>query len=138
MYNIAIQYAEYIKYVLGIIASLGIIVEVTPIVKINPVSMLLKYFGKMINKDLIDEIQELRKNFNSHEIDQIRWNILDFSNSCMQGRRHTKEEFDHVIKDYEKYEDIIRKEGLKNGQIDMAYEIIQDIYKECIRNDDFL
>lgn len=138
MYNIAIQYAEYIKYILGIIASLGVIIEVTPIVKINPVSMLLKYFGKMINKDLIDEIQELRKNFNSHEIDQIRWNILDFSNSCMQGRRHTKEEFDHVIKDYEKYGDIIRKEGLKNGQIDMAYEIIQDIYKECIRNDDFL
>lgn len=131
------QYVGYIKYALGIIASLSVVIEITP-VKISPISSLLKYIGDKLNSDLRDDIRKLRREFYDHEVDQIRWNILDFSNSCSHGKRHTKEEFDHVIKDYEKYEKIIQKNGMKNGQIDMAYEVIQDIYKKCIRDDDFL
>lgn len=131
------ELSEMIEPVLHILATCGIIIEFTPI-KINPLSYILKRIGNIMNSDINVQIRRLNDELVEHEIDQLRWNILEFSNSCMQGKNHTKEEFDHVISDHQKYEQILKREGKTNGQVDIAFNAILDIYAKCIRDNSFL
>ena len=48
-------------------------------------------------KDLRVAIEEQGKAIDENEKDRIRWEILDFANSCHNGRNHTKDEFDHIM-----------------------------------------
>ena len=128
---------DYIKPILQIFAACGIIIEFSPI-KINPLSYILKRIGSIMNSDLNAQIRVLNEELVEHEIDQLRWNILDFSNSCMRGENHTKEEFDHVINDHQKYEEILKREGRVNGQVDMAYSVIIELYTKHIKDNSFL
>ena len=128
---------DYIKPILHIFAACGIIIEFSPI-KINPLSYILKRIGSIMNSDLNAQIRVLNEELVEHEIDQLRWNILDFSNSCMRGENHTKEEFDHVINDHQKYEEILKREGRVNGQVDMAYSVIIELYTKHIKDNSFL
>ena len=134
---------------LGVV--LGIFVEVTPI-KINPVSTLLKFIGSNINADLKAEIsavkteiettkesvQKIVNKVDNNEIDRIRWEILDFANSCRNHKKHTKEEFDHVIALNQKYHRILDEREEENGQVDIAFEYIRKLYQKCLENNSFL
>ena len=127
---------------LGVVLS--IFVEITPI-KINPVSTLLKFIGSNINADLKaeisavkDTVQKVDNKVDDNEIDRIRWEILEFSNSCRSGKRHTKEEFDHVINLNQKYHRILDEREEENGQVDLAFEYIRKIYCKCLENNSFL
>lgn len=128
---------EVAKTGLMVLATFGIVVEVTP-VKINPISWILERTGAALNKNLNEKVDKLSKQMTDHEIDQLRWNILDFANSCRQGRRHTKEEFDHVIKSHSDYEKILAENGMENGQVDTDYKYIEEIYYKCMKDNDFL
>ena len=127
---------------LGVILS--IFIEVTPI-KINPISMLLKFIGRNINAELKAEIsavkadvQKIDNKVDNNEIDRIRWEILDFANSCRNKRRHTREEFLHIINLNEKYHKILDERGMTNGQIDIEYEYIEGLYRKCLEENSFL
>ena len=127
---------------LGVVLS--IIVEITPI-KINPVSTLLKFIGSNINADLKaeisavkDTVQKVDTKVDNNEIDRIRWEILDFANSCRNHKKHTKEEFDHVIALNQKYHRILDEREEENGQVDLAFEYIRKIYCKCLENNSFL
>ena len=63
--------------------------------------------------------------------------ILEFQSGCINHRRHTKEEFDHIIDILAKYDKYIKDHKLTNGQVDVAHEYILEIYKECMRTNDF-
>jgi len=145
----------------GIIAlgvAMSVFVEITPI-KINPVSSLLKFIGTNINAELKTEISDLKAEISDvksqveltngtvhkvdtkvddNEIDRIRWEILDFANSCRNKRKHTREEFLHIMALNAKYHSILDERGKKNGQIDIEYEYIEGLYKKCLENNSFL
>ena len=134
---------------LGVVLS--IFVEITPI-KINPVSTLLKFIGSNINADFKAEIsavkteiettkesvQKIDNKVDNNEIDRIRWEILDFANTCRNKRKHTREEFLHIIALNEKYHKILDERGETNGQIDIEYDYIESIYRKCLENNSFL
>lgn len=127
---------------LGVILS--IFIEITPI-KINPISMLLKFIGRNINAELKAEIsavkadvQKIDNKVDNNEIDRIRWEILDFANSCRNKHRHTREEFLHIINLNEKYHKILDERGMTNGQIDIEYEYIEGLYRKCLEENSFL
>lgn len=113
------------------------LIQVAP-VKINPWSALARAIGRAINGDLIGAVNRVSENVDQNEIDRLRWEILDFSNSCQNGRRHTREEFDHIIKMHEKYEAILKRRNESNGQVDMAYDYIKTLYQKCLIEHDFL
>lgn len=126
-------------------------VEFTKI-KVNPLSAILAWLGKRINAPLIERIDELSKKQDDqkkaiedlqdtqddNEIDRIRWEILDFANSCKQKKRHTLDEFDHIIELNQKYHDILKRRNLTNGKIDLEYNYIVQIYKKCQEENSFL
>lgn len=127
-----------VKLVLAALAASGILIELTPSIKFNPISWALNKLGIAMNKELLEKVNGLSKQMIDHEIDQLRWNILDFANSCRNNRRHTKEEFDHVIADHTRYLEILEQNHMKNGQVDTDYRYIEEIYYKCMKDNDFL
>ena len=116
---------EAVKTVLSVLAACGIVIDLTPGIKFPPVRWVQK------------RLDELQMEVTEFKVDSWRTEILDFSDSCMNHRRHTKEQFDHVIDTLNKYEKYITENKLTNGQVDVAHEYILEIYKQCIRENDF-
>lgn len=127
-----------------LLVAISAFVEITPI-KINPVSAVLKWLGNKFNGDVLDKLKEqdqamvdIRDTVDDNEIDRIRWEILDFANSCRQGKKHTLDEFVHIIELNEKYHNILARRKLTNGRIDLEYNYIVSIYEECQKKNSFL
>lgn len=120
------------------------LVEIIPI-KWNPLTSILSWIGKRMNGKLIDQVKEqgekidkLDEKIDMNEIARIRWEILDFANSCRHDVKHTKDEFEHIINQHEKYVQILDERSLTNGLITIEYEYIEDIYKNCLEKNNFL
>ena len=121
-------------------------------IKVNPISAIFRWIGQKTNAAVIERIdgieqkqgnQEkkldaLQDSQDDNEIDRIRWEILDFANSCRHGVKHTLDEFDHIIELNEKYHKILDRRKLTNGKIDLEYNFIVEIYKECQAKNSFL
>lgn len=132
---------SFIRFVIAhlteIIVVLGVFVEITPI-KINPISAFLRFVGKTINADLKEDVDKLSLKVDENEIDRIRWEILDFANSCRLGKKHTYDEFTHIIEVNTKYHKIIEARDMTNGQLDLEYAYIKEIFKQCQLENKFL
>ena len=124
--------------------GLTTLIEVTPI-KINPWSKLFKFIGSQINgemmemvKDLSSKVEEQGARIDDNERDRIRYEILDFANSCRNKRRHSIDEFEHIFEINDKYHEILERRKEKNGRIDRDMKYIQELYIKNQENDDFL
>ena len=80
-----------------------------------------------------EDLSKLTQLFIEKQIDDIRYEILDFSSALSSGRQYNKEQFDHIIKIHEKYEKILKENGLENGQVTASMEVIMEIYKDKLR-----
>lgn len=137
--------------------SIGI--EIIPKFKWNPWSSLIKFIGSRFNEKIDKKIEGLNTTIGSinTKVEQVdkdlkkhiketeqavlqdqRRDILDFCNACMNKRRHTKEQFDFVIKECDAYEKYIKKNEIKNGVIEAAIKEIRRIYDKCIQENSFL
>ena len=79
------------------------------------------------------DLAKLTKMFVDKQIDDIRYEILDFASSLSAGRQYSKEQFDHIISIDEKYKKILKENDLENGQVTASMEVITGIYKEKLR-----
>lgn len=127
-----------------IILALCLCIEITPI-KWNPLTAILVWLGDRMNRNLINKVDEqekqikaLDKKIDMNEIDHIRWEILNFANSCRNQQQHSKDEFEHVINLHEKYNKILEERHLTNGLITIEYAYIEEIYKHRLEKNDFL
>lgn len=125
--------------------------EISPI-KWNPITSILTWLGKKMNSQVMKQVEEQDKKIDSldkkidaldlkldmNEVDHIRWEILDFANECREGRRHTKDEFEHIISQNTKYHTLITEHDMTNGLIDIEYAYIVKIYNKCLEEDSFL
>ena len=130
--------------ILSIITLLSVFVEIVPI-KINPISWLIKWIGDKLNNNtreqlqfISDKLEDVSERIDKIEIDNTRSTILDFANSCMNERKHTKEEFEHMFDLHDQYMKTIEERGIKNGRMDMAYKYISDLYLQCVNENSFL
>lgn len=151
-----------VKHIIQIAFILSFIIQITPI-KINPWTKIFKWIGKLITEDTDKNIKQLikkttelestitsvqndfkiettaiRKGIDENEKDRIRWEILDFANSCRNGRRHTKDEFQHVIALNDKYKTLLEKTNDKNGVFEVEYQYILNLYNKQLEKNDFL
>lgn len=72
-------------------------------------------------------------------IDNMRTVIIDFA-SYVSNEAHpvTREQFHRVFKLHKEYETIISKNGLTNGEVDIAIHIIMDAYEQHLRTRTFV
>ena len=69
---------------------------------------------------------------------QIKAHVLDFANSCLNGVKHTKQDFENIIKENEEYEELVKQYTLRNDVYTEDYKFIMDIYHECQEKHSFL
>ena len=124
---------------------IGIFVQFTPAIKCSPITAVCKWVGKAINGEVLERITTLeqradqqQRTSDENEMDRIRWEVLDFANSCRNHRRHTKDEFQHIIDLNQKYHKLLAKYKIENGVFDAEYAYIFDLYKRCQLENDFL
>lgn len=113
-------------------------IDLTPGIEIQPVRWLIKQLGNLMNHDLFEKVNKIEKDLQQHKVESWRNNILDFANSCMNHRRHTKEEFDNFFEDYSDYEKYIKENKIENGRVEIAHEYVKKIYLHCMEENDFL
>lgn len=150
----------------GLVFVLSLFIEWRPEFKWNPWTALFKAIGSRFNKqidtkletvrgeikaldkkvdDLQTEIGKVQGDLTDHikeseikSLQDTRRDILDFANACMNGRKHTKEQFDFVIKQCDEYETYIKRTEIKNGVIETAIKEIRRLYEKCVHENSFL
>lgn len=88
--------------------------------------------------NVVEEIRIVKDEVHSVEKSDTRNTVLDFANSCKNGRRHTKEEFEHIFDLNERYKELLDITNDSNGVFAANYEYIVELYKENLRNNSFL
>lgn len=89
--------------------------------------------------DLDKKLDEANKDIVSILVDNKRDTIIDFASRVSNSSvLVTKEQFNRVFKLYKEYEDLISKNGLTNGEVDIAYRIIVESYEEHLSNHTFI
>lgn len=81
-----------------------------------------------------EKLEHLTRIFLEKQIDDMRYEILDFASALSIGRKYSKEQFDHVINIHTKYEKILEQNNLSNGQVTASMEVINELYKEKLKN----
>lgn len=150
----------------GAIVALLSIVEISKI-QINPwtsiwngIKWVLRHIGKAINGELIARFDELNAAYaisqtkldslkacldehirvdDNRDADAHRMAILQFNNSLLRNRLHTKEEFIEVLAEIDYYEDYCKHhEDYSNNRAVLAVENIRENYKRRLQKHDFL
>jgi hypothetical protein len=72
-------------------------------------------------------------------IDIHRNRIIDFAGKVAnENVPVSREEFNRIFKTYRKYEDILEKHNMTNGEVDIAMRIIEDSYAVHMKNHSFI
>lgn len=99
--------------------------------------MLFKNVDKRL-ENLEKKVDDIEKQRMEDEKDRIRFEVLEFANSCRNKKLHTKDEFQHIIDLNDKYEDLLDKTNDKNGVFASEIEYVKVLYKRCQEQNDFL
>ena len=80
------------------------------------------------------DITRLTNMFLDKQIDDMRYEILDFASSLSSGRKHNRESFDHILRIYKKYEQILEENNMENGLVEESIAFIRERYKSDLNN----
>lgn len=86
------------------------------------------------DEEIVSDIKKLTRMFVEKEIDDMRWEINNFATNVSEGKHCNKDSFTHCIRIYEKYEKILRENGLENGEVEISMELINDAYKQKLKD----
>lgn len=105
---------------------------------IDSVNKKLNMEDKLV-RDLYKKIDEANKDIVYILVDNKRDTIIDFASRVSNSSvLVTKEQFNRIFKLYKEYEDLISKNGITNGEVDIAYRIIVESYEEHLSNHTFI
>ena len=131
---------------------LAIFMQFTPAIKFNPFTLLFGWIGELITAEVRKDAEAQRKEIAEIKAmieamdrtrmedtkDTIRWEILNFATSCRNRIRHTKDDFEHVIAQNDKYVKLLAATNDTNGVFDEEYNYILRIYHDRQEKNDFL
>lgn len=92
------------------------------------------------------EVQSVKNTLTAHiatdaeaDAKQARRRIIDFSDECRRGTRHSEEHFDNVLEDIDAYEKYCAAHPqFENRKAVQSIRFIVEIYDECKRKNDFI
>lgn len=136
---------EILQPVSGIIFAVLTMIQISPI-KIDPWSWLFKCIGNALNGDIRkeiihinDTITKIKDENDERDATNSRIRILRFNDELLNRVDHTKEYFDQILTDIDKYENYcIIHPDFKNNMTVFAVENIKKCYRECLEEHKFL
>lgn len=95
-----------------------------------------------ISKELTDVTQALKDCTKMTEemfVQSSRDRIIDFAAKVANEKTPvSREEFNRILKVYDRYEEFIKEHGLTNGEVDIAHQIINESYESRMKNHTFI
>jgi hypothetical protein len=132
----------------GVVGLLIVLVGMIKIPKLelNIWNLIGRTIGRSINgevlaqvKRLAAEVDTLKKEEELERARQARQRILRFNDEILFNKRHSKEHFDEILDDIDTYEAYCEAhENYENNKAVLAISTIREVYKECLRDHDFL
>lgn len=90
-------------------------------------------------KKIQTEFLELKESEEQKEARNSRRRILRFNDEIINRIKHSREFFDDVLDDANTYEQYCRKNpDFQNGKAVLAIENIERVYRECMKEGNFL
>lgn len=86
------------------------------------------------HQELINDVRKLTSLFVEKEIDDMRWEILNFCSALSNGRKYNRESYAHVFSIYEKYERILKENKMENGLVEESMAFIRERYQENLKS----
>lgn len=86
--------------------------------------------------DRDEKIKDLADMLLDKQISDYRWEIINVADKISNGEHVSKECLKHALSTYTKYEEIIEKHGIKNGEVAISIEIINETYREVLKTGD--
>ena len=129
----------------GLLIVLLTLIQIAPI-KINPWSAIAKTLGRAINKEMMDKLESLDKEMKQlrdatalESALNCRVRILHFGDETLHGQKHTKEHFDQILRDIDKYEHYCSTHPeFENNVTVLTSARIKEIYQKRLADGDFL
>ena len=90
------------------------------------------------NEVLQKRLNQMEKSNDLQSIRQIRAHILDFANSCMNGRKHTQKDFDNIFEEDKEYKKLVKKCKVTNARYKEDFDFIVSVYHKCLEKNSFL
>lgn len=138
--------------------AIGVLIILAGMIKIPKIELNLwnwigRTVGRSINREMMgqfntlgEEVKEIKKEVDTlkkeeelERVRQARQRILRFNDEILFNKRHSKEHFDEVLDDIDVYEDYCAThEDYENNKAVLAISTIREVYKECLRDHDFL
>lgn len=84
---------------------------------------------EMIRNDL----KKLTEIFVDKQINDYRWEIINFSNKVANNEHCNKDSYKHCLATYEKYEKLLDENDMENGEVEISIEIVNESYKDKLR-----
>ena len=132
----------------GVVGLLVVLIGMIKIPKLelNIWNLIGRTIGRSINgevlaqvKRLTVEVDILKKEEELERARQARQRILRFNDEILFNKRHSKEHFDEILDDIDTYEAYCEAhEDYENNKAVLAISTIREVYKECLRDHDFL
>lgn len=92
-----------------------------------------------VNCELLKaRLDAMEKSNDMQSVRQIKGHVLDFANSCRNGRKHTMEDFKNILAENDEYEALVEKYHIKNNFYTEDIRFIKDTYQKCLRENNFL
>ena len=110
--------------------------EIAPI-KINPWRWIGKVIGNLVLGEIRAELREFKRDFEETKAQDKRWHILNFANSCRDGKRHSKDEWRHVISEISEYERYTEEKDIANGVFEEDSKYLRELYRKRNEKNDF-
>lgn len=86
------------------------------------------------DREIKTDLEELKTMFVEKQIEDIRWELLDFCSALTGGRKYNREAFDHIFRTYQNYEEILEKHNMENGLVSESMKVCEEIYHERLKN----
>ena len=72
-------------------------------------------------------VTDIDKRMLDKDIDDMRWELLNFCSALTGGRKYNREAFDHIFRIYEKYEMILKDNKMTNGFVDESMNYVKEV-----------
>ena len=83
-------------------------------------------------------LTQVEKSNDLQSVRQIRAHILDFANSCMNGRKHSQKDYENIFEEDKEYKKYVKKYRIKNARYTEDFGFIMKCYHRCQEENSFL
>lgn len=82
-------------------------------------------------------IDDIKNTLLEDNIEKKRKSILDFCSSLSNDQKQNSEAFNDIFRTYAGYEQILKDNGMENGQAEESMKFIREKYQEKLHNGEF-